>query len=423
MKVVRSSQHILNNATSFKKGKLDDFFVEYKRVVNCFIDLFWEADNLPPKINTTHYSQIDSWLLGKAMKCAGNQALQVIKSTRKKDKQKTYSVYKRVYSKAKKKGKSWPLVTEKWTIWCKDKHFRRRVNKPIFKEDTITLNADLCHIQDAKKSSEYDLWIRIGSVFGNRFSLILPTRKHSHFNKIQKQGFEMKKSIRLFKNKRGNYYVVLTHEKQIDEGKQEGKVVGIDVGVRKLMCCDDGEKHIQLGTELKDKIKKLHTRKQGSRGYERTCREIKHYIGRQVNQLDWENISALVMEDLNYKSMMKIKNKEEKYKKKATRKLLGHWNIQTLTSRIIGKCELNRVHLEFINPAWTSQECSRCHNIDGESRKDELYLCVKCGYEIDADNNASTNMRNIFLNHVGSVPSPAEQKHENLPLVTFGKFD
>lgn len=421
MKIItRSSQHILNDATSFKKGKLDEFFAEYKRVVNCFIDLFWEVDNLPQKINTTHYSQIDSWLLGKAMKCAGNQALQIIKSTRKKDKQKTYSVYKRVFSKAKNKKKKWDLVNEKWATWSKDKHFRRRVNKPVFKEDTITLNADLCHIQDAKKSNEFDLWIRIGSVFGNRFSLILPSRKHSHFNKIQADGFEMKKSIRLFKNKRGNYYVVLTHQKEIDDTPKEGKVVGIDVGVNKLMCCDDGEKYTQLGKEVKDKIKKLQTKKQGSRGYERTCREIKHYIGYSVNQLDWENMSALVMEDLNYTSMMKIKNKEDKYKKKATRKLLGHWNIKLLTDRITNKCEENRVFLTYTNPAYTSQECSRCHEIDSESRQGELFSCTKCGYQIDADDNGATNIRNRLLNHVGSVPSPAEQKHQLLSFTNLG---
>jgi putative transposase len=259
-------------------------------------------------------------------------------------------------------------------------------------------------------------------VFGNRFSLILPTRKHSHFNKIQKSGFEMKKSIRLFKNKRGNYYVVLTHEKEIDDTPKEGKVVGIDVGVNKLMCCDDGENYTQLGTKVKEKIQKLQTKKQGSRGYEKTCREIKHYIGYSVNQMDWDEIGAISMEDLDYKSMMKIKNKEERYKGKTTRKLLGHWNIQTLTQRIQEKCKVNRVHLDFVPPFNTSRKCSRCHHVDNESRKGELYKCVKCGYEIDADNNASTNMRNLLLNHVGSVPSPAEQKRVKDECLSLSNF-
>jgi hypothetical protein len=187
--ITRPSQHILNYATSFKRGKLDEFFAEYKRVVNLFIDLYWEMDKLPPKTNSEHYHLIDSWLLGKAMKCAGNQALQNIKSRRKREKDLLDKDYKRVYRKAIERGKKWDLVTQRKTQWMKGKTFRKRASKPVFNKDTITLNADLCHIQDAKKSNEFDLWIRIGSVFGNRFSLILPTKKHSHFNKLQKQGF------------------------------------------------------------------------------------------------------------------------------------------------------------------------------------------------------------------------------------------
>jgi transposase len=91
-----------------------------------------------------------------------------------------------------------------------------------------------------------------------------------------------------------------------------------------------------------------------------------------------------------------------------------------LTDRITNKCELNRVHLEFINPAYTSQECSRCHHIDSESRQGELFSCTSCGYQIDADDNGATNIRNRLLKHVGSVPSPAEQKHQLLSFTNLG---
>lgn len=90
----RKSEHILDFATGFKRNKLDDFFCEYKRVVNTFIDLYWEMDKLPPQTNSTHYKQIDSWLLGKAMKCAGNQALQNINSRRAEEKELLDKAYK-----------------------------------------------------------------------------------------------------------------------------------------------------------------------------------------------------------------------------------------------------------------------------------------------------------------------------------------
>ena len=42
-----------------------------------------------------------------------------------------------------------------------------------------------------------------------------------------------------------------------------------------------------------------------------------------------------------------------------------------------------------VDPHGTSQECSKCHNIDPLSRNDEDYTCTKCGYKNDADINAA----------------------------------
>ena len=101
----RLSSHSLKFITGKKKSHLDDFFSEYTRVVNDFINLFWNEKKLPSKINSTHYKQIDSWLLGKAMKCAGNQALQIIRSKWKRNSEVNYKVYKRVYKKLIERNK------------------------------------------------------------------------------------------------------------------------------------------------------------------------------------------------------------------------------------------------------------------------------------------------------------------------------
>ena len=56
------------------------------------------------------------------------------------------------------------------------------------KELSDDLNSDLVRIQDADKSSEFDLWIRLGSIFGNRESLILPTKHHERSRHFEKTG-------------------------------------------------------------------------------------------------------------------------------------------------------------------------------------------------------------------------------------------
>jgi IS605 OrfB family transposase len=407
----RTSSHILKFATGFKQSKLEDLFVEYQRVVNEFINLFWDVEKLPSKINTSHYSQIDSWLLGKAMKCAGNQAIKIIKSTQKKDKQLTYKTYKLVFKRAKDKKKDWDVVNKKWSEWSTDKKFRHRLNKPIYIGDSIELNADIARIQEPKKTTEFDLWIRLGSIFGNRFSLILPTKKHAQYNKLIQKGFETKKSVRLRKYN-GNFYVDLFHEKQDSTDYQVGKVVGIDVGINKLMTTSDNKFH---GIEIKSKLNKLNQRKHGSKNWKQTITEIKHYINTEINQLDWDNTSAIVMED--------IKNITKNTKGKTgknLRKLLGHWNLTHLTNRIKERCEENRVFLTFVPPNYTSQKCSSCGVIHKESRLGELYECIECENKLDADYNASLNIRNLFLNREPTVPY--EQKQVNDECISLSNF-
>jgi len=388
--VIRRVSHTLNNATNFKKSKLNDFFEEYTRLVNAFIKLYW-INGLPKtaKANSEVYNQIDSWLMGKARKCAVNQAIKIIKSTQKKDKQKTYKQYKKIFSKAKKREKRWNLVTQKWSEWSKDKQFRHRISMPIFKGNTIDLNSDLVSIQENRKSTEFDLWIRLGSIFGDRFSLILPTKHHKRSRHFEGLGFQQKKSITLRKDNKGRFFVDLYWEKESEEIKTKSNALAVDIGINKLLTTNEGDK---LGIELKRKLDKLNRKKQGSQRWKRICVEIKDYIGYVTNRLPWDKIDALVLENL-----LNITKDTRGKINKTVRKMLGHWNIDLLYRRIVDKAERNRVFLAFVEPAYSSQTCFSCKEVHKESRIGEIYKCVCCGYTADADVNAANNIFQRFL--------------------------
>ena len=53
--------------------------------------------------------------------------------------------------------------------------------------------------------------------------------------------------------------------------------------------------------------------------------------------------------------------------------------------------------VEKIKPAFTSQRCSACGNVDGKSRENQArFACTACGYACNADLNAA---RNIAAGH------------------------
>ena len=87
------------------------------------------------------------------------------------------------------------------------------------------------------------------------------------------------------------------------------------------------------------------------------------------------------------------------------RKTLSKWYHNLFVGRLSGRCEENRVFVATINPAYTSQKCSQCGEIHAESRNGEVYLCKSCGMQMDADYNASINIKNCFLNKEPTVPN------------------
>jgi len=398
--MIRQTKHSLGFITDFKRGKLDDFFKEYERVVNEFIKLFWTCDRIPTHINKDIYNKVDSWLMGKAMKCAGNQASKIVRSNWKRNSELNYKKYKRLYSKCIRKGRDIRgILSSKYSIWSKGRYFKRRNTIPIFNGNTIELNSDLVKIQESKTSSEFDLWVRIGSVFGDRFSLILPTKKHRHFNSLIDLGFGAKKSLALRRTSKG-YHLVLFLEKKEEQVKEQVNKIGIDLGINKLLSISDGN-HLGLG--IKSLLAKLSRKQQNSKASIRCLAEIRDYIGFSVNRIPFRDLDLIVMEDLKG-----ITKNTKGRTNKQLRRQLGHWNLELVYERIQNKCEENRVFFAKVLSKYTSQGCSACHVIDKRSRKGERYLCVHCGNGMDADTNASINILERFLGQELTVPATQE---------------
>jgi len=57
-----------------------------------------------------------------------------------------------------------------------------------------------------------------------------------------------------------------------------------------------------------------------------------------------------------------------------------------------------------VNPAYTSQDCSRCGHRQKLTLADRLYRCPCCGLEIGRDHNAAINIRALGLQSIGARP-------------------
>ena len=92
--LIRSSSLTLQFATDKKLNTLDTVFDEYTRVVNLYVNEYAQSKILPKFTQL----KVDTWLSARLQQCAGKQALEVVRSTRKKDLELRQKRYKKVYN-------------------------------------------------------------------------------------------------------------------------------------------------------------------------------------------------------------------------------------------------------------------------------------------------------------------------------------
>ncbi|MCK9596730.1 RNA-guided endonuclease TnpB family protein [Candidatus Pacearchaeota archaeon] len=355
--MIRKSTISINKANTGKLQILGSLLEESAKVINKYISIFYDNNVFEGNyVYKSIYDLVgDTWLSPALKQSLAQQALQIVKSQRKKKKK----------------------------------------IKPVFKKKNIILNSNFVTI-NFNISTSFDIWIKFWNI-GNHFVFKIPSKKHEHFNSFE--SWNLKKSIRLRKRSDGAFFVDLFFQKDVTL-KETGKAIGLDCGYKKLAVLSTKQ---QIGTELEKKIENISRKVQGSKAFKRKLIERDNYINRVTKEIPFETIKILVVEDLkNVK-----KHSKGKFTKKFNNKL-QRWSYSYFLNRLRQRCEISGVHVHKVNPAYTSQECSMCKAVHKENRNGEIFKCKSCGYTTDADYNASLNILNRFL-----LQEPTDPVQEN----------
>jgi len=128
-------------------------------------------------------------------------------------------------------------------------------------------------------------------------------------------------------------------------------------------------------SSAKRKLKKLSGREK------RFVKDMNHCLSKEVALKDFSNFC---LEDLKIK-------KEKKLGRKFNKKL-GNWSYGQFQQFLGYKLEEQGKNLILVNPSYTSQRCSKCGYIEKSNRQENKLKCKNCGFELNADLNASRNI-------------------------------
>lgn len=150
------------------------------------------------------------------------------------------------------------------------------------------------------------------------------------------------------------------------------------------------------------KIKNISRNLEGKKNLQKQQNKYHHAVNMQLNLASKSFVNEakegryhVGLEDLTV----------EKFKRgKKNNKRDSSWIRGKLVDKIISLCEWHGIPVTLVDPAYTSQCCSKCHHIDANSRNQKTFTCTVCKYTIDADYNASVNIANrVFDTQVHEI--------------------
>jgi putative transposase len=227
------------------------------------------------------------------------------------------------------------------------------------------------------------------------------------------EGFTLKTATICFKAD-GFYVSISTVDSTIPEARPLDEVkasVGIDLGLKEFLATSTGEfvpvpqvyrkaqQHLarqqrQLAKKKDGSLIRLKAKSRVARIHQRIARqrEMFHY---QVAHWLCRNYDLIAVEDLNIRGLARTRLAKSIYD-------VSWGKFITILESVVVKYG---VHLVYVNPHNTSQNCSGCGTKVPKTLSVRLHQCPKCNLEMDRDENAAINILVKALNAVGLTAS------------------
>jgi len=416
---IRSSKHSFNQGNQGKQEDLAEFILEYRRIAKIYLDYIWDHEHefsqkdktyhfdnkinlqLPLFLSTVELNKtlnIETWLSARALKCCITQVLSVVRGVVKKQSKRQY-----IINKMRAESRKVPKRLRK--------RARQRPSKPEVEKINPELNSVCADLEEFPEST-FDAFLQIRSYDTRTRGKVIrvPVKFTKVSNKWKKQG-EILSSFHVCENHvEIRYKITQKNKKKVSKSS----TVGADQGVKTVLtlgdkqATPDSDKH---GHSLDSIMKKMCSKKKGSKGMSKAQNHRTNFINWAINQLNFNILSKLIYEDVRH----------IRYKKKLGR-YLSHWPHKQIKYKTQCKCEEEEVLLTSQSSTYMSQRCSSCGLVLKANRRGKRFSCKNCDYAADSDFNAAVNHQHD-LPRVTVALRKARFNLKGFFWNTFGFFD
>ena len=273
------------------------------------------------------------------------------------------------------------------------KQARKRIRFPRLKQlKTLKLDEKVATLEVSKSATHFDYFLKLSTLEKGK-PIYLPLNRNPYLDECLMKG-NRKPFVQLrLDGKKCVISVIVEYDKA--PLRSTDSSLGLDFGMISMFTTSDGEQHgltsfaklkiwdeelIALTKELQEKGVKFKSNARYIQLQNCIKSYFKNEICRILNKLAKKNVGIFVVEQLDFRASGLSKSMN---------RLIGR------TYRSFVKAKLARLEEQFgiqivnVNPAYTSQECSRCHYVSKNNRKSQKqFICEHCHLHCNADVNA-----------------------------------
>jgi putative transposase len=276
----------------------------------------------------------------------------------------------------------------------------------------LQANANVLVVEPCR-SAQFDFWFRI-STLEARHPVRIPIKLYRHAKETLAQFPKLCSGVTL--NRRdGEWYATLVVERKGPKAKSSA-VVGVDIGMVSIVSTSQGRRYGQVSPELRRRVERANNKRRRKQQLN-VCLKRKNRpgvslkddkaeafarneIGRALNQMldELPGGTQVALEGLTIKDM--------RFKSRQMNRALRAAQLGFVRDKLKFKLDERGVRYRSVQPAYSSQQCSRCgFTLSMNRRSQAKFQCLWCGYEDNADENAASNLAERFSDEeLNSLP-------------------
>lgn len=273
------------------------------------------------------------------------------------------------------------------------KQARKRIRFPRLTQlKTLKLDEKVAVLEASKAATHFEYFLKLSTLEKGK-PIYLPLNRNSYLDECLTKGVR-KPFVQLrLDDKKCVISAIVEYDKA--PLRSSNSSLGLDFGMVSMFTTSDGEQHgltsfaklkiwdeelIALTKELQEKGIKFKSNARYVQLQNRIKSYFKNEICRILNKLAKKNVGVFVVEQLDFRASGLSRSMN---------RLIGRTYRSFVKAKLARLEEQYGIQVVGVNPAYTSQECSRCHYVSKNNRKSQKqFICEHCHLHCNADVNA-----------------------------------